>query len=257
MLKREAYRRSLNNPLIEDNIRNLFRELVYYGEIKYNEPATYEQIVLFKLGVCIKAEESIIFSCPLIQLFYQRDYTSLTVGHLCIDYTFPNDIKQFSIDVMRHFDSKVLHESLSRKSKLRHPNEVAYHHEFYRVVYLLYFKTCGGSVSANIGSIYDVPGALDLYLNDDTQYGFEFLVNSRNLDEHIDRFCQRYVNTPLKQYAVIDFYKAENENEANNLALSQDQHFNNQNYYRVVFFDSFQKFLLRHQQTSNQFRLLN
>lgn len=225
----------------------LFYDLVNYGAAAADSHSN-EQLVLFKLGVCIKVNTEIIFSSPLVQLFYQKNYVHIIMSKVEIPkYKFPGNIKQFLTDAICYFDPEVLENSLSRR-KEGFVYEIAYNQEFYRVAYLLYFRTIGGSISGNVGSYFQVRGAIDLYLNNNTQFGFEFLIRSRRIEEHIQRFSERYVNIPFKQFAIIDFYDCVDEEDVTLEASKKSQFYNNPNYYRVFFFDSFTKFALKHQE---------
>lgn len=237
---------------------NLFYQLVYYGEAGV-DAYSFEQSILIKLGVCIKISETrISFSSPLAQIFYLKNYIHVTMSKVPTptQYKFPSRIKTFLIDVMRRFDPRVLESSLARRNHGR-ANEIAYNQEFHRVAHLLYFKTIGGSLSYNVGSCYQMKGAIDLYLSNQTQFGFEFLIRSSRIEENIQRFTERYVDIPMKQFALIDFYDCSDEKDATQQASAESEFYSNPNYYRVFFFDSFKKFVLKHQQEINSYDVLD
>lgn len=226
----------------------------HFGSVRLDQ-GVYEQSVLLESGICLRSSEEklIRYSCPLVAVYYQTEYVKQDKSEWP-DYEMPIKIKDFVVDVICKFKASILKNSLSRKQTTA-LNEIAYHQEFYRVTASLY----KGSINANVGSWYGVLGALDLYLNQATQFGFEFLISGRQIDEHIGRFTGRNATIPLKQHAVIDFYEhAGTEAEAHQrLGNLQRRLINHENYYLVIFFDGFSGFFIRNRRNTEKHSTLN
>lgn len=236
--------------MIAHNLEQLFHALIYKNCVNtYDaECDNFEKTILLKHGICVKDHnDNIFFSCPIVKLFYQTDYLKRAREILAPEYKMPESIDIFLKDVLSYFNANVLKNS---KSKMQGStvHEVAYQQEFYRVSMSLcsfskMYSNTEPSISANVGSWFGVNGALDLYINSDVQFGFEFLVSGRGIGEHVKRVKTRYANIPMKACMVIDFHQFESEDECRQ-AFKRATYLD-PIYYRVGFFDDFQHFIIK------------
>ena len=102
----------------------------------------------------------------------------------------------------------MIQNSLSRL-KTGAPKEDLWQKEFYRVATSLLPERC--NLSAEVSKVFGEegsPGSVDFYADQELQWMVEFLVEGRNLHEHLDRFNPekgRYRHLRRNDWLVIDF----------------------------------------------------
>mmetsp|Transcript_27465 Transcript_27465/g.42689 ORF Transcript_27465/g.42689 Transcript_27465/m.42689 type:complete len:124 (-) Transcript_27465:96-467(-) len=73
-----------------------------------------------------------------------------------------------------------------------------------------------------------INGEIDFYVDSPLRWGFELVVQGREIQEHMKRFRKniggKYVPLRMRKYAVIDFRQYKGGKVSNNLKKKQERH---------------------------------
>ncbi|PRP76313.1 hypothetical protein PROFUN_14419 [Planoprotostelium fungivorum] len=165
--------------------------------------------------ICSKTENLLAYR--------RRLYQSHGVNHNCTIFNpkepLPEDLVTECIMCMdperlRHGlcqEGTAINTTTKRKiinEEQRSPLEAVWQQQFYKA--LCRVLSTKYEVSPEYGRLWGIQGRLDFYVNGELKYGFELLRDGRRIDEHIERFNERYAplvapSGPIKTAVVVDF----------------------------------------------------
>eukprot|EP00742_Colponemidia_sp_Colp-10_P009092 GILJ01009891.1.p1 GENE.GILJ01009891.1~~GILJ01009891.1.p1 ORF type:complete len:596 (-),score=34.79 GILJ01009891.1:114-1901(-) len=160
------------------------------------------------------------FSCPLVMRAYS-DYRRSFLPIERTPYTMPSHIGVFVRDCLARLDfgKLKLSSSVGSTGLLF---ESKWQMEFYCAAKGL--LEADMHVDPDVGRVFNIDGKLDFYINSTLKWGIEFLVQSRDIVGHHQRFDTtrgRYAGIPMNLYLVVDFIKV-SESDMNNFTPPYD-----------------------------------
>jgi hypothetical protein len=208
----------------------------------FYEPVNHSNLV--KSGILLVDDNGFVkFTMPIIKSVFLSQLRSLTLTSLPrMQYNMPTTVSEFVIDCLKHFSKDNLVNSVSISiGKRRGLIESKFQMEFYAVARRLLKSHL--KIDPDVGSHFGGALAVDFYINGNTRWAIEFLVNSDRLNEHIGRFKlggKYHKVIPFLQYIVVDFVAGLQGAET----FLKGKYASSENYMRVFYSLDFESWIV-------------
>ncbi|EPZ30986.1 hypothetical protein ROZALSC1DRAFT_26707 [Rozella allomycis CSF55] len=210
--------------ITHQQLQSSFEKLLYERWLPSNDPGF---AYLCYQGVVAKVNaDGGQMSCKLIEDYYRFEYCCVYLAPTK-DVVLESGSPELVLAIIANLNNTKLFGSHSvgvDGLKL----ESAYQTAIMFSLYQLMKPT--RTIVINVGQAYHA-GFLDIYVNNNLNFGFELLRNGERLNKHLERFDKqsgKYSKIPLKYYAVLDFYDNDQPTKSDDVII--DRH-----YFKVIF----------------------